>query len=51
MTLAWICYEKYHTDWGRDRETVISTPVILFHEPDPKLYERVTPIVYAVIQK
>ena len=50
MKLAWICYEQYHTDWDNDRASVISTPVILFREPNRYDYERIIPIVYTEIQ-
>jgi hypothetical protein len=51
MKLAWICYKEYHTDWADSGASVISTPIILFREPNRNLYEMIIPIVYTEIVK
>ena len=46
MKLAWLCYRN--DGWYREEDIV---PQIVFYEPDPNLWDKVIPIVYAILEK
>ncbi len=47
MKLAWLCYDYE----DRSYPYTYKVPVILFEEPLRYLYDKVVPIVYAVIEE
>ena len=47
MKLAWLCYDYE----DRNYPYTYNDPVILFQEPLRYLYDKVVPIVYAVIEE